>query len=279
MSIAEIAAGARIQRTDVKLATLDIERLPGIAEVQHRGLTIRGDFWDLNSWKHLLGYRIHPDSVIEWPTTILACWKWYGTKTVHSAAVWDDGGADGMHQKLWDVCDQASIVSGHNVDNFDLKKLRSGWWLMGLPEPSTFKTVDTLKEARKALGEESNTLDALCKRAGLVAKTDKYRVEVARDAVAGVAKAQKQITAYCKGDVIATEGFADSLRGRMPGHPHLGNLDESEERCNQCGSSNLEVNGTHLAIQIRYRRYRCLDCGANLRGAQHSRAANVRGAR
>jgi hypothetical protein len=60
--------------------TLDIERLPGIARHQHRGLTIEGDFWDLGSWRHLIGYRIPHESVVEWPRTICVAWQFYGAK-------------------------------------------------------------------------------------------------------------------------------------------------------------------------------------------------------
>jgi hypothetical protein len=282
VTIADIAATvaqARIASPNPKLVTLDIERVPGRARVEHRGLTIEGDFWDLSGWKHVTGRRIHADDVLEWPRTVLACWKWYDSKKVESAAEWDDGGADAMHQRLWDVCDRAAIVVGHNAQGFDLPKLRSGWWLMGLPEPSPYKIVDTLKAARSALGEESNTLDALCKRAGLIAKTDKYNVEVARAACAGDKTQQRNITAYCRGDVRATESFLDSLRGRIPNHPHIGEIHAEERRCNQCGSADLARNGLTRAVVIDYVLYRCGNCGANVKGVRHSRSAETRGAR
>src|SRR5699024_5736596 len=33
---------------NARVVTLDIERIPGRARVKHRGLTIEGEFWDLN---------------------------------------------------------------------------------------------------------------------------------------------------------------------------------------------------------------------------------------
>lgn len=269
MSIADIAArgSATIVRKDVKIAVLDIERMKGRAEIE---------FWDLGDFKNR---RIHADDVQEWPRTICVAWKWYDRKAVDFAAEWEDGGPEAMLRRAWDVYDTADIVVGHNLQNFDSKKLQGGWKLLGLPKPSPFKTVDTLKVARTELGFESNTLDALCKRLGIPAKTDKYDVEVARRACAGDVLAQRKLKAYNVGDIHATQALYDALRGWMPSHPHIGTLDEAEERCNQCGGTNLEKVGTYLAIQIRYVGYRCLDCGANLRGAAHSRAANVRGAR
>ena len=66
-----------------RVVTLDIERIPGRARVKHRGLTIEGEFWDLNGWKHTIGRRIHADDVLEWPRTICAAWRWYGEDEVH----------------------------------------------------------------------------------------------------------------------------------------------------------------------------------------------------
>ena len=48
----------------VRILVADIERLPGYAKAQHRGLTVEGPFWDLNSFKHTIGRRIHPDDEI-----------------------------------------------------------------------------------------------------------------------------------------------------------------------------------------------------------------------
>lgn len=266
MSLAERVASIEVETRGAKVLTLDIERMKGSASIE---------FWDLGDFKNR---RIHAGDVIDWPRNICAAWKWYDKKAVEFASEWGDG-ADEMHKRIWDAYDQADIVVGHNLQGFDTKKLQSAWWLMGLPMPSPFKTVDTLKAARSVLGMESNTLDALCKRAGLVAKTDRYNVEVARAACAGDKAAQRQIKGYNVGDVHATEALLDALRGWIPNHPHMGALSESEIRCPQCGSADLEPNGTYLAVQIRYQQYRCGNCGGNARGSSHSRAANVRAVR
>lgn len=279
MSLAQTVAGARLAAVKPNVLTLDIERLPGRARLQHRGLTIEGDFWDLNSWKHVIGYRIHPENVLEWPRTICGSARWYGTKRPEFASEWDDT-RDGMLHKLWEAYDRADIVYGHNVDRFDTKNLNAEWLTLGLYAPSTFKIVDTLKEARKTFGFESNTLASLTERLGIETKTDKYDVKVARAAVAGDKAAQRKITSYCNGDTNASEKFVDRLRGWIPSHPHnlMGTIDD-RPTCNQCWADTLEPNGIKLAQQISYRLYRCTSCGANVQGTRHSRAAVTRGAR
>lgn len=279
MTLAELKPVARLNAVKPNVLTLDIERLPGRARVQHRGLTIEGDFWDLSSWKHVLGYRIHADCVLEWPRTICIAWRWYGAKKADFASEWGDG-HDQMLQRAWDAYDKAEVLYGHNVDRFDSRKLNSEWRDLGLAAPSPYKVLDTLKEARRTFGDESNTLAALTQRLGIDTKTDKYEVAVARAAVAGDKAAQRKLKAYNIGDIAASEALVDRLRGWIPGHPHnvVGTIDD-RPTCNQCWGDSLQRTGTKLAQQIVYILYRCNDCGANVQGTQHSRAAVTRGAR
>jgi ribosomal protein L37AE/L43A len=278
MSLAQAVESARLNVSTRNVLTLDIERLPGRARHQHRGLTIEGDFWDLSGWKHILGYRLPPESVIEWPRTICAAWQFYGGKRVEFASEWGDGREE-MLRRIWDAYDQADVLYGHNVAGFDTKNLNSEWLMMGLNPPSPFKTLDTLKEARKTFGFESNTLASLTDRLGIETKTDKYSVAVARAAVAGSKKDQRAIKAYNVGDIHASRAFVDRLRGWIPSHPHnvVGTIDD-RPTCNQCWGDNLERNGTRLAQLITYTLWRCSDCGANVQGSRHARAAITRGA-
>jgi hypothetical protein len=267
MSLADRIAEIEVETRGAKVLTLDIERMKGSATIE---------FWDLGDFKNR---RIHADDVTLWPRTICAAWKWYDKKAVEFSAEWSPGGREQMLRDVWNAYDTADIVVGHNLQGFDTKKLQSEWWLLGLPMPSPFKTIDTLKAARSVMGMESNTLDAICKRAGIVAKTDRYNVEVARAACDGDKAAQRKIKSYNVGDIHATEALLNALRGWIPNHPHMGALSESENRCPQCGSTDLAENGTYLAVQIRYKQWRCNNCGGNLRSTHHSRASSVRGVR
>lgn len=279
MSLEQIVTSARLNVATKNVLTLDIERLPGRARVQHRGLTIEGDFWDLSGWRHVLGYRIHADAVLEWPRTICIAWRFYGQKRTEFASEWGDGRED-MLRRAWDAYDQADVLYGHNVAAFDTKHLNTEWRDLGLPAPSPFKVLDTLKEARKTFGDESKTLAALTARLGIDSKADKYSIEMARSACAGDKAAQKRLRGYNIGDIAASEALVDRLRGWIPSHPHdlIGTIDD-RPTCNQCWGDNLVRNGVKLAQQITYTLYRCQDCGANVQGTRHSRAAITRGAR
>lgn len=282
MSLAERVRAAETTALNnaYNVLTLDIERLPGRARVEHRGLKVEGDFWDLSGWRSIIGRRIHADDVIEWPRTICAAWNWYGKDRVHFAAEWGKGGRENLLAKTWEAFDKAQIVVGHNIQAFDAKKLRFDWAEAGYPPPSPVKYVDTLKIARREFGAESNTLDSLCKRLGIISKTDRYEVQVARDAVTGNRAAQTKLKDYNVGDIAASVGIYDFLRPWDPSHPHsiIGSADEERPTCNSCWGDELELNGFTIARQILYRLYRC-KCGANVKGSRHARAAITAGAR
>lgn len=251
----------------VRVLTLDIERIPGRATVQHRGLTVEGEFWDLSGWKHVIGRRIHPDNVTEWPRSICAAGRFYGDKEVLFTSEWEDG-HEGFMRKAWEWYDEADIVVGHNLQGFDSKHLKAGWAEYGWMSPSPWKTVDTLKVARAEFAFESNTLDALCKRLGVVAKSDKYDARIAHAALAGDVKAQKKLKAYNQGDIKATEAVYDRLRPWIKNHPHLSMLNGEEWGCPNCGETNISNHptGEAFANVQRYRAYQCPKCGTHIRG-------------
>lgn len=246
-----------------RIATLDIERIPGRASVKHRGLTITGDFWDLGSWKHTTGRRIHADDVIEWPRTICVAWRWYGEEEVHFAAEWEVGGYDGFMRRFWDVADEMTIAVGHNAASFDMPLAMSGWAEMGLPAPSPYKVIDTLKIARSSLKMESNTLDSLAKRLGVDAKTDRYDVAMARAAVAGDKDAQATLESYNRGDIVASEALFDRLRPYAKGLPHMGMWADSELACPNCGHDMTPTGKTAHANVQAYNAMQCPSCGAH----------------
>lgn len=266
----------------MKVATLDIERVPGRARLSYRGIQIEGDFWDLNGWKDLIRRRISPDDVLEWPSTICLAWRWLGQRPVKFAAQWEDGGYEGMLQQAWEVYNGADVIVGHNVASFDTRHLNTGWRDLGLTPPSPYKTVDTLRQAQRVFGDESKQLVALTKRLGIATKTDKYDVTTARAAVAGDKKAQRKLAAYNKGDIIASEELYLKLRPWMSGHPHhaLYNLDDST-CCGKCGRTDtLMPRGFAYTPLGKFQQFVCAPhkggCGGWSRGKKSVARIDVR---
>ena len=253
--------------SSARILVADIERLPGYAKVQHRGLTVEGSFWDLNSFKHTTGRRIHPDDVVSWPRTICAAGRFYGDKDTMFSAEWEPGGHEQFMRTMWEWVNESDAITGHNMKRFDLPKLMGGFIEYGWTPPSPVQVIDTLSEARRIAGWESNTLDSLCKRLGVKAKSDKYDPKIAQAAVDGDEKAQKKLRAYNIGDVAASTALYDRLRGYIK-HPHLGQFTGDVWSCGNCGETDLSNHRdgeAHTYLQ-KYRRYQCPRCGAWMRG-------------
>lgn len=257
----EPVAGKR----EAKILIFDIERLPG---------QFSADFWSLGDFKNR---RINPDDVTEWPRTICLAWKWLGDKRVNFASEWDDGQLR-MHEAIWQAIDEADIVTGHNAKGFDLKHLRTFWRINRMGNPSTARVIDTLTVARSQYGDESKKLDILNQRDGISAKTDKYRVEMARNAVNGVKADQRKIRGYNIGDIIASEERYLSDLPFIPNHPHVAPVaaQDGPAICPRCASTSVERAGTYSPGVYVYLAWRCHACKGNFRTQYQGRGPSVR---
>lgn len=278
MSLAERVA-IQAKRRELSTLMVDIERLPGRARVQHRGLTIEGDFWDLSGWKHTIGYRIHADDVLEWPSTICFAATWYGPvpegyKKREFHAAWDIG-ADAMYAAAFKLYDKADIVITYNGISFDDKHLTSGWTERRMGRPSTWKAIDLLRVARASQGWESKTLDAVCKRLGLRAKSDKYSVATARAAMAGDVKAQNTMRRYNVNDADIMGPVYEALLPHVKGHPHVA-PSLGPTVCPKCAAKGQERVGTYTPGVYNYPEFHCPICGSPWRATYESRGPAVR---
>ena len=162
--------------------------------------------------------------------------------------------------KMWNLINEADIVVGHNIKQFDLKKLNWRWIVHGLNEPMPYKPVDTLQIARSKFGASSRALDYLTKELKIPNKTE-TNYALWKSCYAGNGKALKEMDIYCQNDIIINEALYIRLRGWANTHPNLG-LYSKTQVCRNCASPNL-VPKLKLATTPAnvYKTYRCADCG------------------
>ena len=252
---------AKIDRklSERKILTLDIERLPGLARVWDQ----RTNFIPVRQWTRL-------------PSLLSVSAKWYHKRDIMFRAAWDD--PEQMVADVWSWIDEADILYTFNGDRFDIPHLRGAFLTQGLLPPSSYKSVDLFKVARK-FGFESKSLVHLCQRLGLPGKSGYYDAELAEAAMSGDEKAQRKMRTYNNGDVRITEMCADAMRPWISGHPHVSASSGEELTCPNCAGREFERNGTYTAVVFEYAEYRCQSCGTPVHAGHVRRVARTRGVR
>jgi hypothetical protein len=168
---------------------------------------------------------------------------------------------------VWKLLDQADIVVAHNGDKFDNRKMNARFIKHGLGPPSPYKTVDTLKVARKHFMFNSNALGQLGDHLGLGGKEPTGGFETWAGCMRGDQKAWRKMIRYAKQDVNLLELVYQALRPWMTNHPNRGVYDP-EAGCPTCGGKRLSRRGTRRTQTMSYVQMHCKDCGAYSRMRQ-----------
>ncbi len=161
-------------------------------------------------------------------------------------------------KSLWSLLDEADIVIAHNADQFDVKKANARFSHHNLSPPSPYRTVDTLKIARKLFKFSSNKLDDLGEHLGF-GKKIKTDFSLWKGCMDGDPKAWQQMLRYNKRDVDLLEKIYKHFLPWIPNHPHL--LDGLKD-CPNCSSTNLQRRGLGMNRLGKYQRVQCMDCSA-----------------
>lgn len=141
---------------------------------------------------------VHEWYIISWAASLVGSETvWAQIVTPTQARAWDDSA---ILQRLHDLMDASEIIAGHNVDAFDFKRINTRFMLHGIPPITGKKTIDTLKIARAKLSLESNKLDWIEHRIGLLGK-DKITNADWLAAMAGDSATLSRIKQYNIGDV------------------------------------------------------------------------------
>lgn len=212
------------------------------------------------------------DVVEDWQILCFA-YKWAGEKRIHVVGQDDfDGWKPGVNddknvvKKIHELFSEADIVVAHNGDSYDIKKAQSRMMVHKMEPPAPFKTVDTLKVARKMGGFSSNRLGSLVEQLDLGEKLDSGGIEVIKGVLKGTKKDWKHLKKYNKMDVEVLEKLYEELKPWMTNHPSLAVLNDQPESCPKCGSQNLRKGGFYVTKTGKRKRYQCLNCGGWTKG-------------
>jgi ribosomal protein S27AE len=235
---------------DARILLLDIETAPN-----------RAWFWG-EVWKQ----NINPDWIDA--NGYVLCWtaKWLGETDVvfhrlrnknHKSLL------SPMHKLLH----EASAVVHYNGIKFDMPTLNKEFLLHGFTPPSPYKQIDLLPTMREQFKFPSNKLDYICKTLGLGEKLRHEGPQLWMDCMEDDPKAWAKMEAYNRRDVELLEVLYKKLLPWIKKHPNRAAM-SGFKSCPSCGSFNYGAEGSYLANQLRYERYKCGDCGTWFRGTK-----------
>jgi len=166
----------------------------------------------------------------------------------------------GLVEAAWLLLNNVDVVIGHNIDQFDNRKLKAKFVEHSLPPPKPYKTIDTKKIAKSQFAFNSNSLNDLAATLKLGKKHPTGGFDLWLDCMAGDPKAWKKMIAYNKHDVVLLEQVYLRLKAWYPNHPNLALL-ANKPGCPVCSSSRVQRRGYQVLKTRRAGRLHCQECG------------------
>tara|TARA_R110000824_G_scaffold313393_1_gene500225 strand:+ start:1951 stop:2850 length:900 start_codon:yes stop_codon:yes gene_type:complete len=204
------------------------------------------------------------------PTNIIADWyviswaaKWLYDETVFSDVLTPKESKNGDDARalksMWKLLDEADIVIAHNGDKFDLRKLNWRFINNKMHPPTPYRSIDTLKIARKEFAAPSYKLDFLTKNFGMREKI-KTDFGLWVKCMEGDKDSLDEMSTYNKQDVVALEDLYLKIRPYIKNHPNIGVLADMDI-CSNCGSEHIEeTDSVYLTSANKFLVYRCRGC-------------------
>lgn len=249
--------------------------------------TIRRLMFDLEtspnvvlSWRVGRKLTIDQDNIIKERAIICIGWKWEGERRTH-ILTWDNKQNDfTMLREFMQVLNEADEIIAHNGDKFDMPWFRARCAFHGLRFRPDYKTVDTLKWARRGFLFNSNRLDYLARFLGVGQKI-KTEFGLWKDiCLHNCPKAMRRMTDYCQRDVEVLEKVWARLAALVPAKTHAGvHAGLDKWTCPKDGSQNVKTAKTRVtAAGTKLYQMQCLDCGGffTISEAAHTRYLEVK---
>ena len=236
-----------------KIAFLDIETTP-----------ILGYVWDL--WETNV-IEVIQDSFIlsfavQWNNGPIRCYALpdYPGYTKHKRNDYK------LVKDLWKVFDKADIIVGHNGDNFDIKVSKRQFSVYNFPPPAPYKTIDTLKEARKQFKFPSNKLDDLARHYKRGRKLPHEGKHTWLGCMKGDPKAWATMKRYNKHDIYLLRGVYERQKPWITNHPDLNLYDGKSNACPTCKSTKIIRQGFKYLVSRKRQQWQCKNCGRWISG-------------
>lgn len=232
-----------------KILLIDIETTPNLGYGYGK--------WDVRLLK-----------IMAYSSIMSVSWRWYGEKKInHASAVSlvrlnDESVEHAMGGLLYRLLNEADIVIAHNGNRFDIPVINALLVRQGITPPSPYKTVDTLRVARRHFKfPGGNSLDEVARYLGIEGKSSVGVKDLWFDCLQGDAKAWKLLQKYNDQDVEVLTNVYERVLPFITNHPNMGDLMQVDGICPKCASENIHPYGSSPRRNGKVIAYRCHDCG------------------
>lgn len=247
----DFLSAAKIYNDPAKILLLDIETAPN-----------RAYFWG-KTWN----VNINPDWIDA--DGYVLCWtaKWLDDDKVIFHRIKNKN-----HKSLLDpihrLLNEAHAVIHYNGTAFDIPTLQSAFLTNGFKPPSPYKQIDLLLTIRGGFNFPNNKLNYISKRLDLGEKIKhEGGPQLWLDCMKDKPEAWAKMEEYNRRDVELLEKLYLEVRPWIKQHPNRAAM-EGSKVCPYCASSNIRLDKTYLASQLKYERYQCGGCGGWFRGTK-----------
>lgn len=164
-------------------------------------------------------------------------------------------------KELVELMNQADVIIGQNVHQFDIRKLAARAAFHKLPPFRPVKITDILTEEKRVFAFTSHKLayktDLINDRYKKLKHEEFPGFDLWKACMDDHLPAWKEMETYCKHDVLSTEEHYLKIQGWIRTHA-LGPTD-GIDRC-KCGSTNLHKEGYAYTDAGKFQIYQCNDC-------------------
>jgi DNA polymerase III epsilon subunit-like protein len=234
----------------MKILVLDIETAPKKAYV-----------W--GAWKQNISAN---QLISDW---YMLSWsaKWFGDDNIYGEVLTGkealDENDERIMETLWHMLDEADVIVAHNGDKFDVPSINTRFLVNGYPPPSPYKSIDTLKIAKRKFKFTYNRLDYLGEFLGVGGKLETGGMDLWIACVSGDETALAKMAEYNDRDITLLEDVYVELRPYALPHPNHGVTNpEAEYCCSRCGSENVQKRGYYTTNISKFHKFVCKDCGS-----------------
>lgn len=175
-------------------------------------------------------------------------------------------------KNLWDLLDEADIIVTQNGKRFDQKKINSRMAAYKMQPYSSVKHIDILELNKRHFAHTSNKLEYVTNLLNNKYKKLKHNKfpgqELWNECLKGNKSAWVEMKKYNAHDVLALEEAYKYII--TWGNPINFNLwRDGEEHVCDCGSKEFKTNGYDRRGVSKTIRYRCLECGTEVRDREN----------